>query len=75
MDKCRFFVLNPEVFNLLDGEMGEMMWEDEPLEQMTMANELVAYKHFGFWKCMDALRDKLELEALWQENKALWKKW
>ena len=70
-----FFVLNPEVFNLLDGEMGEMMWEDEPLEQMTMANELVAYKHFGFWKCMDALRDKLELEALWQENKALWKKW
>ena len=70
-----FFVLNPEVFNLMDGEMGEMMWEDEPLEQMTMANELVAYKHFGFWKCMDALRDKLELEALWQENKALWKKW
>ena len=70
-----FFVLNPEVFKYLDGEMEEMMWEDEPLEQMTTANELVAYKHFGFWKCMDALRDKLELEGLWQENKALWKKW
>ena len=70
-----FFVLNPDVFKYLDGDMEEMMWEDEPLEQMTTANELVAYKHFGFWKCMDALRDKLELEGLWQQNKALWKKW
>ena len=70
-----FFVLKPEVFNYLEGDMNNMMWEDEPLEQLTANNELVAYKHTGFWKCMDAMRDKLELEALWQSNQAKWKKW
>ena len=40
-----------------------MMWEDEPLEKLTEDNQLVAYRHKGFWKCMDALRDKMELEA------------
>jgi len=51
------------------------MWEDEPLEKLTSAGELVAYKHSGFWKCMDALRDKIELEELWQSGQAKWKKW
>jgi glucose-1-phosphate cytidylyltransferase len=70
-----FFVLKPEVFKYLDGDMTEMMWEDKPLEQLTNEHQLAAYKHFGFWKCMDALRDKIELEALWQSNKAKWKTW
>jgi len=70
-----FFVLKPDVFNYLEGDMDNMMWEDEPLEKLTNANQLVAYRHKGFWKPMDALRDKLELEALWQTNKAKWKIW
>ncbi|MFP5040093.1 glucose-1-phosphate cytidylyltransferase [Parasediminibacterium sp. JCM 36343] len=70
-----FFVLSPDIFKYLEGNMEEMMWEDNPLEQLANAGELVAYHHHGFWKCMDALRDKIELEALWQENNAPWKKW
>jgi glucose-1-phosphate cytidylyltransferase len=70
-----FFVLKPEVFSYLEGDMSQMMWEDEPLERLTEDNQLVAYQHKGFWKCMDALRDKLELEALWQSGQAKWKNW
>ena len=47
------------------------MWEESPLEDLTRDGELVAYQHEGFWKCMDALRDREELENLWstgQEN-------
>jgi glucose-1-phosphate cytidylyltransferase len=70
-----FFVLNPEIFNVLEGDMSNMMWEDEPLEKLTAKSQLVAYQHQGFWKCMDALRDKIELEELWQTGQAKWKKW
>ena len=70
-----FFVLKPSVFNYLQGDMSEMMWEDEPLEKLTANSELMAYQHKGFWKCMDALRDKIELEELWKTNKAKWKVW
>ena len=51
------------------------MWEDRPLEALTENGELMAFQHHGFWKCMDAMRDKIELEALWQNNMAKWKKW
>jgi glucose-1-phosphate cytidylyltransferase len=70
-----FFVLRPEVFRYVDGDMDEVMWEDRPMEQLAADGELMAYKHHGFWKCMDALRDKIELESLWQNDKAKWKKW
>lgn len=70
-----YFVLKPEVFQYLEGDMNNMMWEDEPLEKLTEAHELTAYKHKGFWKPLDALRDKLELEELWKTNKAKWKLW
>lgn len=70
-----FFVLKPEVFNYLQGDMSDMMWEDEPLEKLTLDEQLVAYQHKGFWKCMDALRDKIELEELWKYNNAKWKVW
>ncbi|MBX2921430.1 MAG: glucose-1-phosphate cytidylyltransferase [Chitinophagaceae bacterium] len=70
-----FFVLNSSVFDYLEGDMTNIMWEDAPLEQLTFNNQLAAYKHYGFWKCMDALRDKLELEALWQNDQAKWKIW
>ena len=70
-----FFVLKPGVINYLDGNMDNMMWEDDPMEKLSLTNQLAAYKHNGFWKCMDALRDKLELEAMWQNNQAKWKTW
>jgi glucose-1-phosphate cytidylyltransferase len=70
-----FFVLKPEVFRYLQKDMSNIMWEDEPLEKLTADGELVAYKHRGFWKCMDALRDKIELNDLWEKNISPWKVW
>jgi glucose-1-phosphate cytidylyltransferase len=70
-----FFVLSPGVFRYLDGDMSDVMWEDEPLERLTNDSQLAAYRHKGFWKCMDALRDKIELESLWQNKQAKWKVW
>jgi glucose-1-phosphate cytidylyltransferase len=70
-----FFVLKPEVFRYLKGDMSRVMWEDTPLEKLTADKELVAFRHTGFWKCMDALRDKIEFEALWANNQAKWKVW
>ena len=70
-----FFVLKPAVFNYLEGNMDDTMWEDGPMEKLAESRQLMAYKHPGFWKCMDAMRDKLELETLWQNNHAKWKIW
>jgi glucose-1-phosphate cytidylyltransferase len=70
-----FFVLKPSVFDYLEGDMENMMWEDEPLEKLAADGQLSAYRHKGFWKPMDALRDKLELEHLWKTNQAKWKVW
>lgn len=70
-----FFVLKPAVFDYLGGNMDDVMWEDGPMEKLANTRQLMAYKHQGFWKCMDAMRDKLELEALWQTNHAKWKIW
>jgi len=70
-----FFVLKQQVFNLLKGSMDDIMWEDGPMESLATSRQLMAYRHQGFWKCMDAMRDKLELEALWQNKQAKWKTW
>lgn len=70
-----FFVLKPEVFQYLEGDMDQVMWEDAPLERLSGDHQLSAFKHYGFWKPMDAIRDKLELENLWQLNQAKWKVW
>jgi glucose-1-phosphate cytidylyltransferase len=68
-----FFVLEPGIFKYIDGDLS--IWEKDPLEKITKDNELVAYKHYGFWKSMDTLRDKLELENLWKNGEAPWKIW
>jgi glucose-1-phosphate cytidylyltransferase len=67
-----FFVADPSVLDLVDGP--ETAWEQEPLEQLAAAGELVAYRHSGFWQPMDTLRDKVHLEELWR-NGAPWKCW
>ena len=69
-----FFVLEPQVFNYLEGNMDDVMWEQSPLTSLASDQQLVAFKHLGFWKAMDILRDKVELEKMWAEN-PLWKKW
>lgn len=68
-----FFVLEPSVFDLIDGDA--TFWEREPLEQLAADQQLGIYKHSGFWRPMDTLRDKLELESLWETRKAPWKVW
>lgn len=68
-----FFVLEPEVLDYISGD--DTFWEREPLETLAKNKQLVAYKHHGFWKCMDTLRDKYELEQLWSTGKAKWKVW
>jgi glucose-1-phosphate cytidylyltransferase len=70
-----FFVLEPEIFNYLDGNMDEIQWEKKPLLEITSDKQLAAYKHYGFWKPMDALRDRIDLESLWNNGEAKWKVW
>lgn len=68
-----FMVLNPEIFEYIEGD--DTIFEKAPLETLVKMNELMAYKHEGFWKCMDTQRDKQQLEALWESGDAPWKKW
>jgi len=69
-----FFVCEPGIFDYLkDGD--ETVLEKAPLENIAKDGELMAYRHDGFWKCMDTLRDKMQLCELWDESKAPWKKW
>jgi glucose-1-phosphate cytidylyltransferase len=70
-----FFVLEPEIFSYLQSDMDDVQWEKKPLLDIANAGQLSAYEHNGFWKCMDALRDKIELEELWQNGNAKWKIW
>tara|TARA_B100001113_G_scaffold349877_1_gene346036 strand:+ start:5750 stop:6523 length:774 start_codon:yes stop_codon:yes gene_type:complete len=67
-----FFVINSEFIDLI--EKDTTMLEREPLEKVASMGELMAYKHEGFWQCMDTKRDHQMLEKLWNENKAPWKK-
>lgn len=68
-----FFILEPEIFAYINGD--STIWESTPLEELAKAGQLKAYKHHGFWKCLDTLRDKTELEQLWNSNNASWKIW
>ena len=68
-----FFVLEPEIFNYIEGD--NIFWEREPLENLSNDGQLVAYKHNDFWKCMDTLRDKRELEEMWKSGNPPWKVW
>jgi glucose-1-phosphate cytidylyltransferase len=68
-----FFVLDPGIFDFIDGDSS--VWERAPLENMASERQLGIYKHHGFWRPMDTLRDKVELENLWDSGKAPWKSW
>jgi glucose-1-phosphate cytidylyltransferase len=70
-----FFVLESGIFNYLLGDVDDVQWEKGPLLELAKDNQLVCYKHDDFWKCMDALRDRIELEHMWSSGNAKWKVW
>jgi glucose-1-phosphate cytidylyltransferase len=70
-----FFVIEPTIKNYLtDPMIDQVMWERQPMYDLAQEKQIVGYRHRGFWKCMDTMRDKEELEKLWLTN-PLWKKW
>lgn len=68
-----FMVLNPEVFNYLEGDL--TIFEQGPMQRLASESELMSFKHEGFWQCMDTQREMQKLEGLWQSGRAPWKVW
>lgn len=69
-----FFMLEPEIFKYIkDGDT--TIWERKPMETLASEGRMAVYKHTGFWKAMDTLRDKIELDNLWKSGRAPWKLW
>lgn len=68
-----YMVLEPEIFKYIEGD--KSVFEKDPLSRVADENQLQAFVHAGFWKCMDTQRDKMQLEKMWSEGKAPWKIW
>jgi glucose-1-phosphate cytidylyltransferase len=68
-----FLVFEPDIFNYLEGDHSSL--EADALERLAVDRQLAAYRHEGFWQCMDTLRDKRLLEDLWQKGQAPWRVW
>jgi glucose-1-phosphate cytidylyltransferase len=68
-----FFVLSPKCIELIEGD--STSFEGEPLAKLAKSGQMMAYEHHGFWQPMDTLRDKNQLEQMWQSGQALWKVW
>lgn len=68
-----FMVMNPEIFDRIDGD--NTVFEQEPLNGLVKDGELIARTHDGFWQCMDTLREKQQLEKLWNSGECPWKIW
>jgi len=68
-----FFVLSPRCLALIEDDQSS--WEGEPLTELARLGQLMAFEHHGFWQPMDTLRDKNQLEALWDSGRAPWRIW
>lgn len=68
-----FMVFEPEMFDYIDGDT--TVFEKEPMNNLVRKMQLMAYTHKGYWQCMDTLREKQQLEKLWDSGKAPWKLW
>ncbi|HLB67548.1 MAG TPA: glucose-1-phosphate cytidylyltransferase [Thermoplasmata archaeon] len=68
-----YFVLNREAIRYVDGD--ETIWERGPVERLARDGQLMGYRHYGFWSCMDTIKEKNILEELWASDKAPWKIW
>jgi glucose-1-phosphate cytidylyltransferase len=69
-----FYVLEPGIFDYIT-EGDQTIWEQSPMRNLAHEGKLSAYRHEGFWQCMDTLRDRMVLEELWAKGKAPWKAW
>ncbi|MBF0299214.1 MAG: glucose-1-phosphate cytidylyltransferase [Oligoflexia bacterium] len=70
-----FFICEPRVFNYINPDDEQEIWERFPMERLAEDGEMMAMKYNGFWKCMDTLREKQALTELWEKNEAPWKIW
>lgn len=68
-----YMVCSPRIFEYIDGD--ETVFEQEPMQRLSAEGELMAYRHDGYWQCMDTQREKEKLEQLWASGKAPWKVW
>jgi glucose-1-phosphate cytidylyltransferase len=68
-----FFVLNAKAIDYVDGD--ETVWERDAVERLARDGQLMGYRHYGFWSCMDTVKEKNYLEELWQSGNAPWKIW
>lgn len=68
-----FMVFQPEIFDYIEGD--DTVFEKTPLETLAKTGQLTAYRHDGFWQCMDTQRDKQQLEQLWESGNPPWKLW
>lgn len=68
-----YFVLEPEVLELIDGDATQ--WEDKPMSTLVARQQLAAYRHGGFWQCMDTLHERELLETVWRSGDAPWRVW
>lgn len=68
-----YFVLNPRVIDYIDDD--ETIWERTPVERLAHDGQLMGYRHYGFWSCMDTLKEKKDLEDIWNSGKAPWRIW
>jgi len=67
-----FFVIEPAALEYIQSDV---MWEHAPMERLAAEGQLSAYRHEGFWQCMDTLRDLRYLESLWESANPPWKTW
>ena len=65
-----YFIIEPSFFDLISND--QTILERDPLEHAAQMGELMAYKHNGYWQCMDTKRDKDHLDHLWQSGNAPW---
>lgn len=68
-----FMVFEPKLFDLIDNDT--IVFEQEPMKALVEQGQLMSYLHKGYWQCMDTLREKQQLEKLWDDGKAPWKVW
>ncbi len=66
-----YFVLHPKAIDYIDGD--QTIWEREPVERLAHGGQLIGYRHYGFWSCMDTLKEKNYLEELWNSGAAPWR--
>ncbi|MBR4330007.1 MAG: glucose-1-phosphate cytidylyltransferase, partial [Candidatus Riflebacteria bacterium] len=68
-----FMVFEPQIFEYIEGD--ETIFEREPMNALAKQHQLMTYIHKGYWQCMDTLREKQQIDRLWESGKAPWKVW